>query len=122
MNEVLKLLIEFAVAYILVFVFYYFVMIRHYKDVDKKKVPAEVNIILRYRKIDLKKINYKAMLIMLACVTSFILAINLTVIYKFTNSNLVIILVTVLVSLPIALVCYDLIGKYYEKQSKSKKD
>ena len=59
---------------------------------------------------------------MLACVTSFILAINLTVIYKFTNSNLVIILVTVLVSLPIALVCYDLIGKYYEKQSKSKKD
>jgi hypothetical protein len=95
-------------------------MIRQYKNLDKKKVPAEVNIILRYNKIDLKKIDYKKMLIMLACVTSFIIAINLTVIYKFTSANILIIAITVLVSLPIALVSYDLIGRYFAKQSKQK--
>ena len=89
-----------------------------YVKLEKKKVPAEVNLILRYHKINLEKINYKLMLILITCVTSFIIALNITVIYKFTNSNIVIILVTVLVSLPIALVCYDLIGKHFEKQSK----
>ena len=118
MNEYLKFIIEFVVAYILVFIFYYFAMIRQYKKLDKKKVPTEVNIILRYHDIKLDKINYKLMLIMLSCVTSFIIALILTVVYRFTNSNILIAVVTVLVSLPIALVAYDLIGKYFEKQSK----
>lgn len=117
MNEYVKFLIDFVLSFIVVFVFYYFAMIRQYKKLDKKKVPAEVNIILRFNKIDLKKINYKKMLLMLTCVTSFIIALNLTVIYKFTNSNVLIVLITVLVSLPIALVAYDLIGKYFAKQS-----
>ena len=120
MNEYLKFLIEFVVAFIIVFIFYYFALIRQYKKLDKKKVPTEVNLILRFRDINLEKINYKLMLILLSCVTSFIIALIITVIYKFTSSNIVIILVTVLVSLPIALVCYDLIGKYFEKQSKQK--
>lgn len=120
MNEYLKFLLEFIMSFIVVFIFYYFAMIRQYKNLDKKKVPAEVNIILRYNKIDLKKIDYKKMLIMLACVTSFIIAINLTVIYKFTSANILIIAITVLVSLPIALVSYDLIGRYFAKQSKQK--
>lgn len=118
MNEYLKFLLEFVISFVIVFIFYYFAMIRQYKKLDKKKVPAEVNIILRFNKIDLKKIDYKKMLIMLACVTSFIIAINLTVIYKFTSANILIIVITVLVSLPIALVCYDLIGRYFAKQSK----
>ena len=117
MNEYVKFLIDFVLSFIVVFVFYYFAMIRQYKKLDKKKVPAEVNIILRFNKIDLKKINYKKMLLMLTCVTSFIIALNLTVIYKFTKSNVLIVLITVLVSLPIALVAYDLIGKYFAKQS-----
>ena len=118
MNEYLKFLIEFVIAFLVVFIFYYFVTIKQYKKIKKKKVPTEVNLILRFHDIKIEKINYKKMLIMIACVTSFIIAINLTVIYKFTNSNIVIILVTVLVSLPIALVAYDMIGKLFEKQSK----
>ena len=118
MNEYLKFLIEFVIAFLVVFIFYYFVTIKQYKKIKKKKVPTEVNLILRFHDIKIEKINYKRMLIMIACVTSFIIAINLTVIYKFTNSNIVIILVTVLVSLPIALVAYDMIGKHFEKQSK----
>ncbi len=118
MNEYLKFLIEFVVTFIIVFVFYYFALIRQHKKLDSKKVPTEVNLILRFHDIKLEKINYKLMLILIACVTSLIIALNITVIYKFTNSNLVIILVTVLVSLPIALVCYDMIGKHFEKQSK----
>ena len=118
MNEYLRFLIDFVLSFIVVFIIYYFALIRQNKKLEKKKVPAEVNLILRYHKINLEKINYKLMLILITCVTSFIIALNITVIYKFTNSNIVIILVTVLVSLPIALVCYDLIGKHFEKQSK----
>ena len=118
MNEYLKFLIEFVIAFLVVFIFYYFVTIKQYEKIKKNKVPTEVNLILRFHDIKIEKINYKKMLIMISCVTSFIIAINLTVIYKFTNSNIVIILVTVLVSLPIALVAYDMIGKHFEKQSK----
>ncbi len=118
MNEYVKFLIEFVISFVVVFIFYYFAMIRQHKKLKKNKVPAEVNIILRYHKIDLEKIDYKKMLIMLSCVTSFIIALILTVLYKLTSSNLLIAVITVLVSLPIALVAYDLIGKYFEKQSK----
>lgn len=120
MNEYVKFLVEFIVTFILVFIFYYFALIRNYKSLKKNKVPTEVNIILRYHDIKLDKINYKKMLIMLSCVTSFIIALILTVVYKFTNSNVLIVVITVLVSLPIALVAYDFIGKYFEKQSKLK--
>lgn len=120
MNEYVKFLIEFVIAFVVVFIFYYFAMIRHYKSLKKEKVPTEVNIILRYHDIKLDKINYKLMLIMLSCVTSFIIALILTVVYRFTNSNILIAVITVLVSLPIALVAYDLIGKHFEKQSKEK--
>ena len=118
MNEYVKFLIEFVISVVVIFIFYYFAMIRQHNKLKKKKVPAEVNIILRYHKIDLEKIDYKKMLIMLSCVTSFIIALILTVLYKLTSSNLLIAVITVLVSLPIALVAYDLIGKYFEKQSK----
>ena len=120
MNEYVKFLIEFVVAFIAVFIFYYFAMIRHYKTLKKDKVPTEVNIILRYHDIKLDKINYKLMLILLSCITSFILALILTVLYRFTSSNVIIVIVTVLISLPIVLVLYDLVGRYFEKQSKQK--
>ena len=118
MNEIFKFLLEFVITFIIVFVIYYFILIRQHKKLKDKKVPTEVNLILKYHKINLDKINYKLMLILLSCITSFIIALNLTVIYKFTNSNVLVVIVTVLISLPIALVFYDLIGKYFEKQSK----
>ncbi len=122
MNEYVKFLIEFAISFVVVFIFYYFTTIRQYKKLDKKKVPVEVNLILRYNKIDLKKINYKNMLIMVACVTSFIIALILTVLYRFTNSNVLIAIITILVSLPIALVAYDLIGRHFAKQSQQEEN
>ncbi len=121
MKEIIKFLIEFVITFGITFIFYYFVLIRQYKKLNEKKVPTEVNIILRFHKIDLKKINYKAMLISLALITSFVISFILTVVYRFFKSNILITVVSLVISIPIALTGYDMVGRYFEKKSKNAK-
>ena len=117
MNDLLKFLIEFIIIFAVGFTFYYFVLIRQNKKLDEKKVPTEVNIILRYHKIDLKKINYKSLLMCVSIVTSLILSLIVNVAFHFMNNNILVVIVTLIASLPIALVAYDIIGRYFEKKS-----
>lgn len=117
MNDLLKFLIEFIIIFAVGFTFYYFVLIRQNKKLDEKKVPTEVNIILRYHKIDLKKINYKSLLMCVSIVTSLILSLIVNVAFHFMNNNILVVIVTLIASLPIALVAYDIIGRCFEKKS-----
>ena len=118
MNDLLKFFIELLIIFGVAFIFYYFVLIKQYKKLDEKKVPTEINIILRYHKIDLKLINYKSLLMSIAIVTSSILSIIISIAFHFMNNNILVVIITLIVSLPIALVSYDIIGRIYEKKSR----
>jgi len=121
MSELLKFVIELVIAFVVAFIFYYFVLIKQSKKLDEKKVPTEINLILRYHKMDLKMINYEALLKCVSIVTSLILSIIINIVFHFMNSNILVVIVTLIVSLPITLVAYDMIGRYFEKQAKEKK-
>jgi peptidoglycan/LPS O-acetylase OafA/YrhL len=117
MNDLLKFFIEFIVTFAVAFTFYYFVLIKQHKKIDEKKVPTEINIILKYHKIELKKINYKSLLVSVSIVTSLILSIIINIVFHFMHNNILVVIITLIVSLPIALVAYDIIGRIYEKKS-----
>jgi len=122
MNDLVKFFVEFIITFTVAFVFYYFVLIKQHKKVDEKKVPTEINIILKYHKIDLKKINYKSLLTSVSIVTSLILSIVVNIVFHFMNNNILVVIITIVVSLPIALMAYDIIGRIYEKRSNEIKD
>ena len=115
--NIVKVLIEFIITFGIVYLAYYVMVIRRCKK-NKKLVPTEVNLILCFYDIDLKKINSYQMIKVVCLLTSFIIATIVTVISVFFDSTIIILIFGTLMSILLAIICYRLVGRYYEIQSK----
>jgi len=115
-----KILIEFIVTFVVVYLFYYFFVIKKCKN-NKKIAPAEVNVILSLYKIDVNKIDLYQMIKVVSLVTVTVLSIIITIIGKFFNSTIIMLIFGTLISVIVAFICYRIIGKHYEKKSNSLK-
>ena len=118
--DIVKVLIEFIITFIIIYLIYYLLVIKKCKK-NKKIVPAEVNIILMFYKIDTKKINLYQMVKVVSFVTTLILSLIITIIGMFFDNTIILLIFGTLISLVIAIICYRIIGKYYEKKSKADK-
>ena len=114
-----KVLIEFIVSFVIVYLFYYFFIIQKCKK-NKKIAPAEVNLILSLYKIDIKKIDLFKMIKEVSLVTTFILSLIITTISEFFDNKIIVLIFGTIMSLLIAFICYRMIGKRYEKISNEK--
>ena len=111
-----KVLIEFSITFIVIYLLYYFFVIRKCKK-NSGVVPAEVNIILLKHKIDIKKINLFNMIKVVSVATTFIIAAIITLISEFFDNTIIILLFGTFISVLVAIIIYRIIGKYYEKKS-----
>ena len=119
--DIKKVLIEFIITFIIIYVIYYFIIIKKNKK-DKSMVPAEVNLILLFYKIDVKKIDIYEMVKVVSLVTTFIISTIITIISVFFDSTFILLIFGTLISILVAIICYRIIGRYYEKKSKKKKN
>ena len=117
--NILKVLIEFCITFIIVYAFYYFFIIKKCKK-NKKMAPAEVNIIIALYKIDVKKINLMQMIRVVSIVTTLIISIIITIISVYFDSTLIILIFGTIISVLLAIICYRFIGRHYEKVSNKK--
>lgn len=118
--EFLKIGIEFLITFGLVFTFYYFFSIKKYKE-DSKNIPIEVNLVLIKGKINPKQINMQKLIKAVCLITSFIIAISITLMSILSNNIIISIIVGVSLSVVLAIVTYGIIGKYYQKKINNKK-
>ncbi len=118
--DIKKVLIEFVIAFVIIYVIYYSLIIRKCKK-NKKMVPAEVNLILTFYKIDLKKVDVYQIVKVVSIVTTFILSIIITLISAFFDNTIILLIFGTLLSIVVAIICYRFIGRYYEKKSNEKK-
>ena len=114
--NITKVLIEFSITFIVVYLFYYFIIIRKCKK-DKSVVPVEVNLILLTYRIDAKKINIYGMIKVVSLVTTFILSTIITIISEFFDNTIILLVFGTIISVLVAIIIYRIIGRYYEKQS-----
>ena len=112
-----KVLIEFVATFIIIYLIYYLVVIRKNKK-NKKMVSSEVNLILMFYKIDPKKIDIHQMVKVVSLVTTLILSLIITAISVFFDSTIIILIFGALISIVVAIICYRIIGRYYEKKSR----
>ncbi len=87
---------------------------------NKKVVPAEVNLILSFYNINLKKVDIYQIVKVVSVVTTFILSLIITIISVFFESTIILLLFGTLISIIVAIICYRMIGSYYEKKSNKK--
>ena len=114
--NIIKVLIEFIITFVLVFLIYYFTVTKRCKK-NKKMVPVEVNLILAFYNIDIDKINIYQMVKVVNFVTSLIISIIITTISIYFDNTIIVMIFGALISILVAIICYRAIGRYYEKKS-----
>ncbi len=127
----MKELMVFVFTFILIYMLYYLFTIRkelnkierkrkgkvkkRKKKVDEAKLPVEIQyLVLRY-KLDLGKITYWKLLQLMGVVTSFDLALVVTVVSFVTGTGLQLLVGFVLL-IPVLLLSYHFIGLHYKKK------
>ena len=87
------------------------------KEIDQAKYPAEVELFIYKYKIDLKKVNFRGMLKLLGFVCSLDIAFIVTILSLIKTENTMILLgVGALLVIPVILISFSLLGKYFKKK------
>ena len=115
--DIVKVLIGFILTFLVIYALYYAIVIKKTKK-NRKMVSTEVSLILYYYDIDVDNIDTYQMVKVVSVVTSLILTTIITVISMFFDSKIILLIFGTLISLVVAFICYNFIGKYYEKKSK----
>ena len=123
----MKEIILFIACFILVFICYqvFFILpMKKYrknkkngkkKKIKEKKELAEIRFLVTKYKLDLDKVNYNKLLLVVSFVSSFDITLIVTIITLF-DSYLVSFLLAAVLVLPIVLISYWLVYKFYEKK------
>jgi len=129
-------MILFVFTVIIAYLVYYIFIIRKYdaqgkkivkekkgkkKEIDVARYPAEVELFIYKYKIDIKKINFRAMLKLLGLVCSIDIALIVTILSFIKTDNMVILLlIGFVIMIPIILISYSLLGRYFKKKGLTK--
>ena len=123
----MKEIILFIACFILVFICYqvFFILpMKKYrknkkngkkKKIKEKKELAEIRFLVTKYKLDLDKVNYSKLLLVVSFVSSFDITLIVTIITLF-DSYLVSFLLAAVLVLPIVMISYWLVYKFYEKK------
>lgn len=115
----LKMGIVFVGSFIILYLIYYFFIIKKCKK-NKKYVPVEVNLILLRYRIDIKKIDLYKMIKNVSFITVFILSMVITIVLEFSLNSVISMFIATIFSVLIALVSYEIIGRHYKIKSLEK--
>lgn len=114
-------LIEFICIFIFCYLIYLFGIILHKKKnkFDEKKIKVEEAYLISKYNLDMKKINYKKYLHLIAISNSLIFSITLQIVTLLDNM-LWQLLFSIAILVPLIVLVYSLIGKYYKKKGYTK--
>ncbi len=115
MTEVMVFLLTFVV----VFLIYELILVRKYKKGKSDKRPVEVTYLLNRYNLNLKKVNYKKLLNIVSLVSSFDIAVVVTVM-GLTDNFLLEILIGCFLTIILILSSYSIVGKIYKKKGYTK--
>lgn len=107
--------ILFIVSFILIFLLYQLFIVNKAKKKNAKDKPIEVKYLINKYKVDLKKADYKQMLQITALISSFDVAVIITIVSFFDRINIQI-LVAFIIIIPIILISYHIVGCVYRKK------
>lgn len=108
-------IILFMMTFFFLFLIYQIFIVRKAKRRNSVKRPMEVRYLESCYKIDLKQVNYKRLLLVISLVSSFDIALIVSLVMMIHHYILEI-LVAFIVVIPLALLSYHFVGIYYVKK------
>ena len=117
MKEVLNILLEYVITYLLVFILYILFFVRKNTRFNKNKVPVEYHYLINLYNIDKKSINYKKFMYATAFINTFIIVTTYIIISKLLSVWIWQLLIGVIIIALLIVICYGLLGRYYQNKS-----
>ena len=109
----------FIGTFLVVYLFYLFhYVIGKKKKYDSRKAPQELLFLLRKYKLDIKKINYKKIMNQIGLICAFDIAFTSTFMFTFVKNIYLSILIGAVMLIPLIIITFDLLGKFYIKKGK----
>lgn len=122
MREVLNILLEFLIVYVGVFILYFLIFIRKKTKYNPNKVPVEFYYLVSLYRLDQSKINYKAFVYISGLINTFIIDTTYIIVYRLLDKWIWQLIVGIFIIILLIIICYGLLGRYYQKKMKSKKE
>ena len=112
--------ILFLLTFLLILIIYELFIVRKYRrnDIDKKeneKDPFEILYLVKRYNLDMRKVSYNQLLQLVALVSSFDIALIVSIITRF-ESFLLILLVGIILTFIVIIVSYHFIYLFYKKK------
>ena len=105
----MKYVLIWLIIFILFYLLYLFFVILRKKKLAKFKESTYVKYLSKVYKLDIKKINNKKLVHLIALANSFIIATTFTIILGIENYLLMVFL-TIIIIIPLSLLVYHLVG------------
>ena len=112
-------IVVFLLTFLVVLLIYELILVRKYKKGNSDKRPVEVTYLLNRYNLNLKKVNYKKLLNIVSLVSSFDIAVVVTVM-GLTDNFLLEILIGCFLTIILILSSYSIVGKIYQKKGYTK--
>ena len=112
----IKVLLEFIICYIVVFILYYLLFIWKKTRYNKNRVPVEYAYLTSLYKIERKDINYKKFLYQSAFINTFIISFTYIIITNLLDKLIWQIISGVVIIVLLIIICYGLLARYYKKR------
>ncbi len=120
MKEVLNILLEFIIAYVLVFILYWLLFVRKKTKYNKNRVPVEFYYLVSLYGLEQKKINYKKFIYISALINTFIIVSTYMIISKLLNNWILQLLIGIVIIVLLIIICYGILGRIYQKKGMKK--
>lgn len=111
----LENLIWFIGSFIAVYLFYFFYQIFK-KEYNNLKVPIELVYLIKKYNLDMSKIKYRRIMNKIGLISAFDIAFTSTFILAFIKNIYLAILIGAVMLIPLILITFNYIGKYYVKK------
>lgn len=108
-------IISYIIIFILLFTVYYFLILNSPKKLDKYKKSTEILYLTKKYKIKLNDFNFKKMATSVVLINSFIIT-TIVMIVSYVDNLIYKTILSTLIIIPIILIVYHLLGKYYQKR------
>lgn len=111
----MEYVIYFILTFLFVYMISYFFVVRKAGKKTQKKIPVEVEYLIKKYNIDLKKVDYRSFINTISITGSIIMALTVLIIFNIENILLQL-LVAFVVMIPLILIGFKLVGEFYKKK------
>ena len=107
------IVLEYIIVFVVVYLFYYFLVIRKNTFYDKNNLPVELLYLKKVYRVVIRKEDYRKFVYIYTFINTFIISFIYIILIYLLNDFIFRIIVGIILLVLMIIICYGLLGRYY---------